>query len=506
MTIQPDFRNLPEVTNDSFWPLFSNESRYLVLAGGGGSGKSIFAGNKVIVRVAGKNKHRFLVVRKVAKTLRESCFAQLVNNISAWGLSRYFRVNKTDMQITCTYNGNQILFAGLDDAEKLKSIYGITGIWIEEASELEPEDFRQLDIRLRGQTDSYKQIIFTFNPIHKGHWLEKEFVGPGWTAIKENSTVHHSTYKDNRFLDNEQRIVLESFKDTDEYYYTVYCLGQWGVLGKTIFPAQIVSERIAQLRGVAPVMQGMFVYEIAYEQDGEKILDESIQWIDDADGYIAVYHQPEVDRSYVVGGDTAGDGSDYFTGQVLDSETGKQMATLKHQTDEDLYARQMYCLGKYYNYALLNIEANFSTYPIKVLQQLKYHHQYRREAIDQITNKKEYRYGWLTTTKSRPLAIANLVKEVRDHADNLYDLATLEEMLTFVRNEKGKAEAKEGEHDDLILALAIAHQARGQGYYPPTSGSFLAGGDTKRRRYDFNTELGRDDDDDEEGGGIGFYS
>ena len=67
---------------------------------------------------------------------------------------------------------------------------------------------------------------------------------------------------------------------------------------------------------------------------------------------------------YVIGGDTAGDGSD-FLGQVLDNTDGMQVAKLKHQFDEDLYARQMFCLGKYYNYALLVIETNFSTYPCK---------------------------------------------------------------------------------------------------------------------------------------------
>ena len=68
---------------------------------------------------------------------------------------------------------------------------------------------------------------------------------------------------------------------------------------------------------------------------------------------------------YVIGGDTAGEGSDYFIGQVLDNTSGKQVAILRHQYDEDLYARQMYCLGQYYNFALLGIETNFSTFPQK---------------------------------------------------------------------------------------------------------------------------------------------
>lgn len=74
------------------------------------------------------------------------------------------RVNRTDMRINFP-NGSEILFSGLDDVEKLKSIYAITGIWIEEASELDEGDLNQLDIRLRGETRFYKQIILSFNPI-----------------------------------------------------------------------------------------------------------------------------------------------------------------------------------------------------------------------------------------------------------------------------------------------------------------------------------------------------
>ena len=113
-------------------------------------------------------------------------------------------------------NGSEILFAGLDDVEKLKSIYNITGIWIEEASELLEGDFNQLDIRLRGKTKYYKQIIITFNPISIMHWLKRRF----FDRKDKRARVHESTYKDNRFLDEEAIRTLESFKETDEYYYT----------------------------------------------------------------------------------------------------------------------------------------------------------------------------------------------------------------------------------------------------------------------------------------------
>jgi phage terminase large subunit len=491
MAYKIDFSRLPEIVNDVYYPLFWDESRYLVLYGSAGSGKSVFITQKILKRVIEEKGHKFLVIRKVGKTLRESVFAEFRNTISTWGLTQLFNVNKTDMAITCL-NGNQIIFAGLDDVEKLKSISGITGIWIEEASEIDQTDLQQLDLRLRGKTSHYKQIILSFNPVSILHWLKAYF----FDQPPDNCRTVKTTYKDNRFLDQEYIRVLLALKDVDPYYYTVYALGEWGVIGKTIFPAQIVSERISYLQNLqkqALPRRGFFVYE--YEN--EQINDNSIVWVSDPDGYITIYHEPQAKRPYVIGGDTAGDGSDNFTGQALDAETGQQMAVLKHQTDEDLYARQMYCLGKYYNYALLSVEANFSTYPIKELQRLGYRHQYRRETIDQITNKKEYKYGWLTNIKSRPIAIAYLVKVVRERVETIFDVPTLEEMLTFVRNEKGKAEAQEGKHDDLILGLAIAHQARGQSYFEPTSGSFLPGNRTQNY-YDFNTELGRDEDEDDD--------
>lgn len=242
-----DLSNIPEVTNDIYLPLYADTSRYHVLVGGGGSGKSVYCGQKRLYRCLTEDGHRFLIVRKVAKTLRESVFALLRGLISDWGMADLFEVNKSDMTITCKLNGNQFLFAGLDDVEKLKSIYNITDIWIEEASEVNAEDFRQLDIRLRGYSKHYKQFTLTFNPIYKGHWLEQEFMDATWKPTKPDTVVLHTTYKDNKFLDAEAIKVLEAFKETDPYYYSVYCLGEWGVLGKTIFPAQIVTERIAEL-------------------------------------------------------------------------------------------------------------------------------------------------------------------------------------------------------------------------------------------------------------------
>ena len=447
------WKQIRETNNTAFLPLFFDEHRYLVLKGGGGSGKSIFAGRKVLERVTSEPGHRWLVCRKVARTLRESCFEQLRGQIADFYPNAGARVNKSDMNITFR-NGSKIIFAGLDDVEKLKSIYDITGIWIEEASELEEGDFNQLDIRLRTDFPYYLQMILSFNPISITHWLKKRF----FDRPDPRARLHESTYKDNRFLTGEAIRTLEAFRDTDEYYYMVYCLGQWGVTGKTVFNGKAIGRRLQELK--EPVCTGLFTYA----DDGLTLTD--IRWEDARDGCIKVYKKPEKGVPYVIGGDTAGEGSDSFVAQVLDNRTGEQVAVLRGKFDEDVFARQVYCLGLHYNTALIGIETNFSTYPVMELERLRYPKQYIRESIDDYTHKIKQSFGFLTNTKTRPVILAELIKAVRDDITIVNDETTLQEMLTFVRNpETLKPEAELGAHDDCVLSLAIAHYIRPQQSY-----------------------------------------
>lgn len=461
-TINVDLTELPNLTTDKFYPLYWDKSRYLVLMGGGGSGKSVFITQKIILRMLTEKKHRFLVLRKVAKTLRESVFAEIKKTIYRWELQQLFKIPKghsSDLYISCV-NGNEILFAGLDDVERLKSISGVTSVWLEEASEMSPEDFRQLDIRMRGKSLNYKQLMISFNPIDINHWLKKEF----FDRDKPNAKTLHSTYLDNRFLPQEDRGVLEAFKDTDPYFYQVYCLGEWGVLGKTIFPKQIVSERIAYLRNRQPLKVGYFAFET---DESLKPLEESIKWIDDDKGHIRIYEDVQSKFPYVFGGDTAGEGSDYFSGHVINNTTGNQAAVLHQQFDEIDYAQQAYCLAMHYNKALVGLEVNFSTYPTRKMEEWYYPRLYVREVQDSYTHKLEKRYGFMTGKITRPLIIAELVALVKEQVELINDIKTLEEMLTFVKNENGRAEAQEGAHDDLLMGLAITYHIRDQQSYKP---------------------------------------
>lgn len=444
------YKGLCETNNEKFLPLFVDTHRYLILKGGGGSGKSIFAGRKVLERCISEPGHRFLVCRKVARTIRESCFKQLLGQLAEFYRDSGYKANKSDLAISFP-NGSEIVFAGLDDVEKLKSIYNITGIWIEEASELLEGDFNQLDIRLRGKTAYYKQIIVTFNPISINHWLKKRF----FDRVDPRATVHESTYKDNRFLDKAAIRTLEAFQETDEYYFQVYALGMWGVTGKSVFDARAIARRLQE--NIQPKAAGIFTYGY----DGVAITD--IAFTKEAGGCILIYKEPEEGVPYVLGADTAGEGSDFFAASVLDNRTGEQVATLRGHFDEDVFARQIYCMGAYYNWALIGPEVNYSTYPVLELERLRYPHLYVRETVDDFTHQVKKSYGFLTNTKTRPILIANLTKVVRDDVSLLNDRVTMEEMLTFIRNpETLKPEAEPGSHDDTVMALGIAHQIRHQ--------------------------------------------
>lgn len=441
------------VFNDIYLPYLDNQDRYLLFYGGGSSGKSYFIAQRYIYKLIHPKRCNLLVVRQTGDTNRKSTFPLLKQVISNWNLSKYFKINESDMRIKCLLTGNEVAFAGLDDVEKIKSITfengELTDIWVEEATECQEADINQLKVRLRGGK-SKKQMVLSFNPINVQHWIKRHFID------SKLATVCFSTYKDNKFLTDDDRKALEDLQYTDEYTYEVYCLGHWGIVGKTVFDARAITKRLDMIP--KPIKVGRF----SYDYDGLRI--SNIKFIPDKNGYIKIYQVPNVPKmtKYCIGGDTAGEGSDFFTGHVLDARTGEQVAVLKQQFDPDEYVKQMYCLGMYYKNALIGIEANFDSFPIMELQRLGYDNQYVREAIDTYTGKTEKRFGFKTTSLTRPTILSRLIEIVRDNTGSINDKDTLEELLTIIRNEKGRIEAPDGGHDDQMMGLAIAHHIREQ--------------------------------------------
>lgn len=186
------------------------------------------------------------------------------------------------------------------------------------------------------------------------------------------------------------------------------------------------------------------------------------EWTESETGAITLYELPEEGVPYVLGGDTAGEGSDYFTAIVIDNVTGRIVAKLRQKYSEPEYVRQIYALGRFYNDALVAIETNFSTYPVMKLQEMEYPNQFSREREDTYTRQMKKSYGFRTDRQSRPRAIANLVEVFSSHPEWFTDRELLEEMLTFCYNEDHRPEALAGKHDDLVMGAAITYAVRHQ--------------------------------------------
>ena len=215
--------------------------------------------------------------------------------------------------------------------------------------------------------------------------------------------------------------------------------------GTGVFDNEQIVLRLERLP--EPAVRGEFT-------DGE--------WTESETGAITLYELPEEGVPYVLGGDTAGEGSDYFTAIVIDNVSGRIAAKLRQKYSEPEYVRQICALGRFYNDALVAIETNFSTYPVMKLQEMEYPNQYSREREDTYTRQMKKSYGFRTDRQSRPRAIANLVEVFSSHPEWFSDRELLEEMLTFCYNEDHRPEALAGKHDDLVMGAAITYAVRHQ--------------------------------------------
>ena len=216
--------------NPAYKEATKTKARYRILYGGAGSGKSHFVAQETLLNMLSSSNYSYLVVRKTSKSIRNSVFRLLTEMITDSNLSAYFKINKTEMTITCI-NGASLITSGLDDVEKLKSVANINRIWVEEASEISETDFNQLDLRLRGQSKIGYQLTLTFNPISETHWLKKSFFDIG----RPDSFVLKTTYKDNLFLDDRYIETLMELEKQDYQYFRIYALGEWGSIGNIIY-------------------------------------------------------------------------------------------------------------------------------------------------------------------------------------------------------------------------------------------------------------------------------
>jgi len=228
------------IYNEKYIPLLHDKKRYLFLQWWGGSGKSKFQAQKEIIETF-EAGNRLLWVRKVKDTIKDSIFAELCGVIEDWDIGEHFTITSSPMRIINNLTGSDIIFRGLDDVEKIKSVSDVTRVWLEEATEADKKDFDQLDIRLRWFGKAL-QITCTYNPVSDQNWLITDFWNLGET---DDVTLVHSTFRDNRFVGQETyEKVFERLKIQDINLYNIYALG---IPGKAVEGLIYTYENIASV-------------------------------------------------------------------------------------------------------------------------------------------------------------------------------------------------------------------------------------------------------------------
>lgn len=254
--------------NEIYSYMFETDARVIVLVGGADSGKSYFVGDQYIPYCMMKEEYfRGLMTRKYATSIKDSVFQEIVDGIETDDAEHLFRTTVSPMEIKYKKNKkSKALFKGIDDTSKLKSIKGLNLIWIEEAEEINEEEFEDLFLRLRG--GGYERIILTFNPVDEDHFSNERFClvhmdniyeynqwgePQVWDFMVEDKIddelvqykvlVIRTTYHDNAFIPPARKLAIEKLKETNPIRYNIYARGLYGVHGEKI----LSNWRIADL-------------------------------------------------------------------------------------------------------------------------------------------------------------------------------------------------------------------------------------------------------------------
>lgn len=228
--------------NKHFKEANETKLRYRIMLGSAGSGKSVNIAQDYILKLshmpyAGAN---LMVVRSTEASNASSTFAELVGAIHRMGLSEQWVIRTSPMYLECKSTGCTIIFRGCNDTRAIERIKSVTvkrgklcWIWVEEATEIKASDFEILDDRLRGVLPSenlYYQITLSFNPINAQHWIKLNL----WDSASPDVFRHHSTYLQNRFIDEAYKARMLRRKEVDPEGYRIYGLGEWGDTGGNI--------------------------------------------------------------------------------------------------------------------------------------------------------------------------------------------------------------------------------------------------------------------------------
>lgn len=251
--------------------LFDWDYREYLCVGGYGSSKSYHIVLKLILKAL-EEKRKILVVREVYDTIRESCFDLFVEILDELNLlehnsnrkkSRKVRYKTSPMQLIFP-NGSKIIFKGMDKPGKLKSINGVSIVWLEEASEVKYAGYKELKGRLRHPSLSLHFILST-NPVGTENWVYQHFfirtnddgsqtvilddrrLYKKHTIVKNGVYYHHSVVDDNLFVPKSYVQTLDEMQNYDPDLYRVARLGQFGLNGIRVLPQFTVAKSHAEV-------------------------------------------------------------------------------------------------------------------------------------------------------------------------------------------------------------------------------------------------------------------
>jgi len=230
-------KNAKKLFSTVFYEIRKAKTDYVVVKGGSGSSKSYSVHQSELLNIMTSKEGDTLVLRKHGADLRESCYKLFNDLIDKYCLRQYFKSVYSNDQRKIIYmpTGRALLFRGLDDSEKVKSIVGIKRVVMEEASEFELEDFLELTRRARGFDDI--QFILILNPISENHWIKTTLCDDN-APYRKSTTVFSFTYLDNKdgygnsFLTDKDIERLQNLKLINENQYNIYVLGLWGIENK----------------------------------------------------------------------------------------------------------------------------------------------------------------------------------------------------------------------------------------------------------------------------------
>lgn len=420
-----------------------------------------------IVAVLARQAHTSIIETTKKTMLSQVIPPELIARKKESGGEDYFEL----------WNGSRCHFIGLDDPVRWYSSE-LGWIGFDEAQEIQLDTAVRLITRLR-QPGMPCRASFTFNPSSPGHWLQKWFILGGqqteygfhkdklFVTEDASSPMGEMDFVFAKATDNihlPEGYVEETLAGLPQAQRRRYLEGLWEFTeGNSFFEPDDLSHYQSLSMNTKPLFTGSTsgdpVKDFNARQRKGKIEKEQRCRFIPGRGDWTIWRRPQAGKRYVMGVDTSSGGSyDYSSIQIICIEDFEQVAEYQGKIVPTELAVEAYRAGRVFNNALAipEITGGWGNSVIQELGRLHYPSTYTRKTMDRITKKWTDKLGWDTTANSRAHMLDSLYRVLSEREFGLYGVRSVNELATFVYNEKNKPEAQDGCNDDLVVALAIA--------------------------------------------------